>query len=170
MDNPNFKKNTKKGNGKPNNSKNLKKQGKPQRSEKAKKGGRQGKTAITGFSTLSQVAGVPLRRSFHSSLEIPMPKVVNEPYPICSICGERIDLIADSFFVGGEYVHFECMLERIKESEVLSDNQNISYLGSGSFGVCQKDENGKYTIIKRIEVENKDEALAIRNYIEGLKV
>ena len=100
---------------------NQKKQGKPLKSEKAKKGGRQGKLPISGFSTLSQVAGVPLRRT------------------------------------------------SIKEKEVLEEGQSISYLGSGTFGVCQKSEDGKYTIVKRIEVENKDDSLKMKNYVEGLK-
>ena len=148
---------------------NPKKQGKPQKSEKAKKGGRQGKVPISGFSTLSQVAGVPLRRTHHSSLDVPAPKSVSEPYPLCPYCGERIDLIADSFFVDGEYVHFECMLSSIKEKEILEENQTISYIGSGAFGVCQKDEEGRYTIIKRIEVENKEDSTKMKNFIEGLK-
>ena len=76
----------------------------------------------------------------------------------------------DSFNVNGDYVHFDCMLSSIKEKEILSENQNISYLGSGTFGVCQKDEDGKYTIVKRIEVENKDDSQKMKDYIEGLKV
>ena len=149
---------------------NSKKQNRPQKSEKAKKGGRQGKQPISGFSTLSQVAGVPLKRSYHSSLDVPLPKVVSEPHPICPYCGEKIDLIADSFFVGGEYIHFDCMLSSIKEKEVLKENQCISYIGSGAFGVCQKNKEGNYTIIKRIEVENKDDSLKMKDYVEGLKV
>ena len=57
----------------------------------------------------------------------------------------------------------------IKEKEVLEEGQSISYLGSGTFGVCQKSEDGKYTIVKRIEVENKDDSLKMKNYVEGLK-
>ena len=145
------------------------KQGKPLKSEKAKKGGRQGKLPISGFSTLSQVAGVPLRRTYHSQLDVPMPKYVSEPYPVCPYCGEKIELIADSFLVNGEYIHFDCMLSSIKEKEVLEEGQSISYLGSGTFGVCQKSEDGKYTIVKRIEVENKEYSLKMNNYVEGLK-
>lgn len=142
---------------------------KPQKAEKAKKGGRQGKTAISGFSTLSQVAGVPLRRTHHSNLEVPLPKTVGEPRPICVHCSQPIDLIADSFSIGDGFIHFECMLQRIKESETLLENQCVSYLGSGSFGICQKDENGSYTIVKRIEVENKETNAKMKNYVEGLK-
>ena len=61
------------------------------------------------------------------------------------------------------------MLSSIKEKEVLEEGQSISYLGSGTFGVCQKSEDGKYTIVKRIEVENKDDSLKMKNYVEGLK-
>ena len=156
-------------NSKPNSQKVGKKQSKPQRSEKAKKGGRQGKQPISGFSTLSQVAGVPVKKTHHSTLDTPPVKSVQEPHPNCAYCGEPIDLIADSFSVEGGYAHFDCVLSSIKEREVLEENQTISYLGSGSFGICQKDENGKYSIIKKIEVENKDSGIAIREYIEGLK-
>ena len=76
---------------------NQKKQGKPLKSEKAKKGGRQGKLPISGFSTLSQVAGVPLRRTYHSQLDVPMPKYVSEPYPVCPYCGERLKREADIY-------------------------------------------------------------------------
>ena len=148
---------------------NSKKQNRPQKSEKAKKGGRQGKLPISGFSTLSQVAGVPLRRTYHSQLDVPMPKYVSEPYPVCPYCGEKIELIADSFLVNGEYIHFDCMLSSIKEKEVLEEGQSIIYLGSCTFGVCQKSEDGKYTIVQRIEVENKDDSLKMKNYVEGLK-
>lgn len=168
MDNQNIKKFNKK-NSKQAPQRNPKKQGKPLKSEKAKKGGRQGKLPISGFSTLSQVAGVPLRRTYHSQLDVPSPKYVSEPYPICPYCGEKIDLIADSFFVNGEYIHFDCMLSSIKEKEVLAEGQSISYLGSGAFGVCQKNEDGKYAIVKRIEVESKDDSLRMKNYVEGLK-
>ena len=97
--NQSYRKSGKKGN--KNNShapKKEKKLSKPQKGEKAKKGGRQGKQPISGFSTLSQVAGVPLKRTHHSNLDVPMPKVVGEPYPVCPYCNEKIDLIADSFF------------------------------------------------------------------------
>ena len=141
--NQSYKKSGKKGNR--NNShapKKEKKLSKPQKGEKAKKGGRQGKQPISGFSTLSQVAGVPLKR----------------------------DLIADSFFIDGSYVHFDCVLSSLKEKEVLEEGQSISYLGSGSFGICQKNEDGSYSIVKRIEVENREANTQMKSYVEGLKI
>ena len=167
MENQNNKKYKK--NSRPNASKGGRKQSKPQRSEKAKKGGRQGKQPISGFSTLSQVAGLPQKRTHHSNLEVPPSKSVQEPHPVCIYCGNPIDLIADSFSLEGGYAHFECVLSQIKEREVLEENQSISYLGSGSFGICAKDSDGKYTIVKRIEVENKDSGIAMRSFVEGLK-
>lgn len=169
--NQSYKKSGKKGNR--NNShapKKEKKLSKPQKGEKAKKGGRQGKQPISGFSTLSQVAGVPLKRTHHSNLDVPMPKVVGEPYPVCPYCNEKIDLIADSFFIDGSYVHFDCVLSSLKEKEVLEEGQSISYLGSGSFGICQKNEDGSYSIVKRIEVENRESNTQMKSYVEGLKI
>ena len=42
-----------------------------------------------------------------------------------------------------------------------------TYPGRGI--VIGKSEDGKYTIVKRIEVENKDDSLKMKNYVEGLK-
>ena len=101
MENQNIKKFNKKNN-KQMPQKSFRKQSKPQKTEKAKKGGRQGKQPISGFSTLSQVAGVPLKRTYHSNIDVPVPKYVSEPYPICPYCGEKIDIIAEKVRTASE--------------------------------------------------------------------
>ncbi len=136
---------------------------------KTKKKGRQRLSAISGFSTLSQVSGAPLTRSFHSSIPVAVPLSVSEPHPVCAICAKPIDLIADSFFYNGGYAHFDCVLSALKEKETLGEGDTISYVGSGSFAICHKDENGKYSIVKKIEVENKDEYSHFKDYVESLK-
>ncbi len=125
--------------------------------------------AISGFSTLSQVSGAPLARDYHSSISVLPPRIVKEPYDTCAICGEKIDSISSAFAYGAGYAHFDCVLSSLKEREHLEDNETMSYLGSGSFGICRKDDDGKFTIVKKIEVENKDSYQNFKNYVESLK-
>ncbi len=131
----------------------------------------QRKQGVSGFSTLSQVAGVPKKRAYHSDIPVPEAKTIEEPSGIiCAICNEPIDSIA-SAIVGkdGRYVHFDCVLESIKKDEELKDNQSISYIGSGNFAVCEKGEDGKFTIIKRIPYESAEQHQKLVDFVEGLK-
>lgn len=128
------------------------------------------KQALSGFSTLNQVAGVPKKKQYHSDIKVEDAKRVVEPDGvICAICNEPITSIAEAFSVATGYVHFDCILNRIKSEEPLNDNQTVSYIGSGNFGICEKGEDGRYTIIKKIEVEDSDNNHKIKDYIEGLK-
>ena len=136
---------------------------------KAKKKGRPQQSAISGFSTLSQVSGSPVWTPYHSSIPVSNTKNVVEPNNKCVICGETINSIAEAFFYGGGYAHFDCILNLLKNNEVLSEGDSISYIGSGQFGICHKNEDGKYTIVKRIEIENKESNVAFKDYVESLK-
>ena len=123
---------------------------------KNKKNGRAQKTPISGFSTLSQVSGAPLKHSHHSSIPVVVPKVLVEPDERCVLCGDKIDNIASSFSYGDGVAHFDCVLDSLKEQEQLKKGETISYLGSGIFGVCRKNDDGSYIIEKRIELESKE--------------
>lgn len=136
---------------------------------KARKKGRAKAQAISGFSTLSQVSGAPLMRSHHSSIPVPPQKTVAEPLGVCPLCGERIQAIAECFSLPEGYAHFDCVLDRIKSQEHLMDGECVSYIGSGSFAVCHRGDDGKYTIEKRIEVENKESYNGFKSYVESLK-
>lgn len=136
---------------------------------KARKKGRAKAQAISGFSTLSQVSGAPLERSFHSSIPLIPQKCVIEPLDVCSICGEKIESIAECFSLSSGYAHFDCVLERIKSEEHLEEGDSISYVGSGSFAVCRKGDDGSFTILKKIEVENKESFNNFKSYVESLK-
>lgn len=140
-----------------------------QNKSKTRKKGRAKSSAISGFSTLSEVSGAPLYHHYHSSIPVLPQKSVMEPDIRCTICGERIDSITSSFHYLDGYAHFDCVLSSLREREHLEDGETISYLGSGSFGICRKNEDGKYTIVKRIEVENKDTFQDTKNYVESLK-
>lgn len=129
------------------------------------------KNVISGFSTLNQVAGVPLVSEHHSNIPILPVKSVQEPGSVCPMCGERIETIASAMLnENGEYVHFDCVLARLKEEENLKENQVLSYIGSGRFGVCEKNDEGKWIIVKTIQYETPEKNKAMKEYVEGLKI
>lgn len=136
---------------------------------KVRKKGRAKAQAISGFSTLSQVSGAPLVRAHHSSIPVPVQKTVSEPLGVCPLCGERIQAIAECFSLPEGYAHFDCVLERIKSHEHLLDGESVSYIGSGTFAVCRKGDDGRYTIEKRIEVESRESYNSFKSYVESLK-
>ena len=131
----------------------------------------QRKHGVSGFSTLSQVAGVPKKRIYHSDIPVPEARTVEEPSGIlCAICNEPIDSIASAIAgKDGGYVHFDCVLESIKKEEELRDNQSISYIGSGNFAICEKGEDGRFSIIKRIPYESEEQHHKLVDFVEGLK-
>ena len=119
-----------------------------------KKNKKKVQSAITGFSTLNQVAGVPKPSEHHSSIPVDTPKRIREPQPVCSYCGKEIENIAEAFTASdGSYVHFDCVISRIKEADAL----------------IGKDEEGRYKIIKTIPFETPDKTKAMKEYIESLK-
>lgn len=128
------------------------------------------KQTISGFSTLNQVSGVPLVREHHSNIPVPPPRNVAEPGVICTICNQRIESIASALSTDSGYVHFDCALDSIKAEERPTENQTVSYIGSGRFGVCEKDENGKWIIVKTIQYESPEKNKAMKEYVEGLKI
>lgn len=82
-------------------------------------------------------------------------------YYICSRCGKPIkDLsaaLADK--PDGNPVHFDCVLNFLKEHETLNENEALGYIGQGRFAVLKyasmvtmKD----FTIVRVIEWEDKN--------------
>ena len=129
------------------------------------------KEAISGFSTLNQVAGVSKPRTHHSSLPVDEPKVIREPFPQCAFCSEPIESIAESFMIDdGRYVHFDCAVKRIREEEHIPDDRIVSYIGSGNFGIIEKTEDGKFTIARTIPFESSDRVKSMKAFVEGCKV
>lgn len=135
-----------------------------------KKNKKKVQSAITGFSTLNQVAGVPKPSEHHSSIPVDTPKRIREPQPVCSYCGKEIENIAEAFTASdGSYVHFDCVISRIKEVERPKEDETVSYIGSGNFALIGKDEEGRYKIIKTIPFETPDKTKAMKEYVESLK-
>lgn len=106
----------------------------------------------------------------HSNAPIPEVKVVQEPHPACPLCGQVVENIAEAISTpDGQYAHFDCVLNQLKEQEHLAEGESISYVGSGNFAVVHKDAEGKYQIVRRIPYENKDAFDAMKKYVEELK-
>ena len=87
--------------------------------------------------------------------------------PICPICGKAIRDIysAVSYSVTQTPAHFKCIIEELKKTNELKDNEKICYLGSGSFGIVQfrrPDSQMRLFIRKRIQYEDKNTDLSWR--------
>jgi transcription elongation factor Elf1 len=102
--------------------------------------------------------------------EVSVPQV-NEPMPVCSICGKNIETIADAISEGnGSYSHFDCVIAKIREQERVTENETVSYIGHGNFAVLYKDEEGKYVIKTRIPYESKENYDSMKKYVESTKI
>lgn len=100
-------------------------------------------------------------------LKIEWPRVV------CEKCGKEIkDLnTALSDKNTGNPIHFDCILEFIKDSEEIKENEEVIYIGSGNFAIVTF-ENPKirksFKIVKHIEWEEKNELHAWKDEIKEL--
>lgn len=102
--------------------------------------------------------------------EIIVP-LLQEPKPICQLCNEVITSIAHSFSGSeeGSYIHFDCMLKKVEEDEKVQPPQKVSYIGSGSFAIVEKDESGKFSVVKQIQVESPEKFQAMKQFVEENK-
>gem|GEM_PF-283949 len=92
------------------------------------------------------------KKSEPSNLKIEWPE------HICKKCGLPIKdpTLAMSDKITGLPIHFDCILKFLKQSEVLKENEELIYIGSGNFAIVYF-ENPKirknFKIIKLIEWE-----------------
>lgn len=125
---------------------------------------------ISGFSTLNQVAGVPKPREHHSSIPVESPGTIMEPRPVCPYCGETIENIASALVASdGSYIHFDCVLSRITDEVKPKEGECVSYVGSGSFALIGKDEEGHSVIIRKIPFESPEHTKEMKAYISSLR-
>ncbi len=92
---------------------------------------------------------------------------------ICSKCGQPIrDLssaIADK--ETGAPVHFDCVLQQLKNEEKLGPNERMTYIGQGRFAVLYFEnihDTKHFSIKKIIEWEKTEERSEWRNEMSGL--
>ena len=80
---------------------------------------------------------------------------------ICSKCGKQIpdmtNAISDS---EGKPMHFDCVIEKITSSEKIKDDEKITYIGQGRFGIVhfENPQDLRHFEIRRIiEWETREE-------------
>jgi len=94
---------------------------------------------------------------------------------ICEICGQvlKFDELnsALSNKATGNPAHFDCVFKQISETEKMNQNERLTYIGQGRFGILHFDnphDLRHFTISRIIEWENRDNRLEWRNEIAGL--
>jgi hypothetical protein len=92
------------------------------------------------------------------------------PTPVCPYCNKSIKELAQAFTDknSGEAIHFDCVRERLANSQILEKGENITYIGGGRFGVVYlaiPNSMRTFKIKKIIEWENKDERAVWRGNI-----
>ena len=101
--------------------------------------------------------------------ELDVPQV-NEPKPVCRICGQTIDFIAEAISESdGGFSHFDCVLNKLRQEYQVKEDETLSYVGHGNFAVFCKDDEGKLVIKTRIPYESKDSYDSAKKFVEGSK-
>lgn len=78
--------------------------------------------------------------------------------PDCSICEKTIKDISAAITDKDtdKPAHFDCVLKKLSENEILEPQEKIIYLGSGKFGVVKIINNKKFEIIRNIQYEEAE--------------
>ncbi len=101
--------------------------------------------------------------------ELDVPQV-NEPKPVCKLCGQSIEFIAEAISEpDGGFSHFDCVLNKLREEYQVKEDETLSYVGHGNFAVFCKNEEGKLVIKTRIPYESKDSYDSAKKFVEGSK-
>lgn len=118
------------------------------------------------------------RQSHRDNYERPKwtpPRIPNTPLPApdCPCCGKPIRDIASAFNdrETGKAAHFDCIISKIAQNEILDKGDIISYIGGGRFGIVRfnnPSDPKKFTIKKILEWENKDDRPDWRTEISDL--
>ena len=91
----------------------------------------------------------------------PKPPAVPLPAISCAWCGKPVKDISTAVSEpdSGKPVHFDCVIDRIVEREVLETGDTVSYIGGGRFGIVHFNnppDTRDFTIKKIFEWENKE--------------
>ncbi len=123
------------------------------------------------------------KSSFRSTYTLPADQIRDEDEairsykgggkPICPKCGLPIADVGSALMSreDGSPVHFDCALAVLSERERLADNERLTYIGQGRFGVLEFPnihDLRHFTIKKIIEWEEKDTRPAWRDELAGL--
>ena len=110
------------------------------------------------------------KKNRHTSIPDVETRNINEPRPVCVLCGNVIDSIADAISEpDGGYSHFDCVTDKIRKEYNVTAPDVVSYIGQGRFGICTKESNGNYTIKQKINYESTDSFIAMKKFVEGTR-
>lgn len=92
---------------------------------------------------------------------------------VCPMCGQAITDISSAMVdkASGSPAHFDCVLNKVKESEPIGENEKIAYIGQGRFAVLYYEnprEQKNFSIKKVIEWEDRESKPEWRDEISGL--
>ena len=92
---------------------------------------------------------------------------------ICPKCGQPITDIASAIAdkTTGEPLHFDCVLNQVKQAEPTGENEKVAYIGQGRFAVLHYEnirDQCHFTIKKIIEWESREKESEWRGELSGL--
>ena len=92
---------------------------------------------------------------------------------ICPMCNQPITDITSAMNdkATGNPVHFDCVLNKVKESEPTGENEKVAYIGQGRFAVLYFEnprDQRNFTIKKIIEWEDRDKKSEWREELSEL--
>lgn len=123
------------------------------------------------------------KSSFRSSYTLPADQLRDEDEairsykggekPVCPMCGLPIADMGSALVSreDGRPVHFDCALASLSEREKLADNERLTYIGQGRFGILEfanMRDLRHFTIKKIIDWEDKDSRPEWREELAGL--
>jgi hypothetical protein len=78
-------------------------------------------------------------------------------FPDCPLCRQSVRDLASALThrETRQPAHFDCIMKELRDSNELAPQEKICYLGGGAFGILEF-RQGKFTIRKRIQYEDKD--------------
>ena len=92
---------------------------------------------------------------------------------ICPKCGQPITDVSSAISdkESGKPAHFDCILNQLKQTEQVGENEKIAYIGQGRFAVIYYEnprDQRHFTIKKIIEWEERDKKPEWRSELSGL--
>ncbi len=92
---------------------------------------------------------------------------------ICPKCGQPITDISSAITdkESGKPAHFDCILNQVKQTEQVGENEKIAYIGQGRFAVIYYEnprDQRHFTIKKIIEWEEREKKPEWRSELSGL--
>ena len=81
--------------------------------------------------------------------------------PDCPVCGKQVRELASALThrVARQPAHFDCVMRELRDSNEVSPQEKICYLGGGTFGILEFHPPGgptRFVIRKRIQYEEKE--------------